>query len=214
MIYSYIPPGSYQFQVTACNSDGIWNPTGAAMAFMIRPYFWQTWWFRIMPGVSAAALLTGGVLWITRRRMRRKFERLERQRAIERERTRIARDIHDNLGANLTRISLLSQSAQGELQNPGQAAVQLNRIYYTSRELTRSIAKSSGPSIRKHDTLDSLGSYLGNLPSTSWVFLPFAAGWMCRATSTWPVTAEVRHNLFPRVQEALHMSSNTPPLRK
>ncbi len=64
--------------------------------------------------------------------MRRKLDRLERQRAIERERARIARDIHDNFGASLTRISLLSQSAQGELQNPGQAVAQLNRIYDTS----------------------------------------------------------------------------------
>ena len=62
-------------------------------------------------------------MWFdTRRRMRRKLERLERQQAIERERTRIAKDIHDDLGASLTRITLLSQSARGELDDPAQAA--------------------------------------------------------------------------------------------
>ena len=205
VIYSYIPPGSYQFQVTACNSDGIWNPAGAAMAFMVRPYFWQTWWFRIAAGVSAAALLTGGVLGITRRRMRQKLEHLERQRAIERERTRIARDIHDNLGANLTRISLLSQSAHGELHNPEQAAVQLNRIYDTTRELTRAMDEIVWAVNPEHDTLDSLASYLGKFAQE---FLGSLAI-RCRLDvpvqlPPWPVTAEVRHNLFLAFKEALH----------
>ena len=145
----------------ACNSDGIWSTASAVLAFTVHPYFWQTWWFYVVAGVSAAAILTGGVFWIARRRMRRKLDRLERQRAIERERTRIARDIHDNLGANLTRISLLSQSAQGELQNPEQAAVQLNRIYDTTRELTRALDEIVWAVNPEHDTLDSLANYLG-----------------------------------------------------
>lgn len=205
VIYSYIPPGSYEFQVTACNSDGIWNPAGAALAFVVRPYFWQTWWFRLADGVSAAALLSGVVLWSTRRRMRRKLERLERQRVVERERTRIARDIHDNLGANLTRISLLSQSAHGELNNPGQAAVQLNRIYDTARELTRALDEIVWAVNPEHDTLDSLANYLGKF---SQEFLGSLAI-RCRLDlplqlPPWPVTAEVRHNLFLAFKEALN----------
>jgi signal transduction histidine kinase len=205
VIYSYIPPGSYQFQVTACNSDGIWNPAGTTLAFMVRPYFWQTWWFRITAGVSAAALLTGGVLWITRRRMRRKLERLERQRTVERERTRIARDIHDNLGANLTRISLLSQSAHGELNNPEQAAVRLNQIYDTTRELTRALDEIVWAVNPEHDTLDSLANYLGKFSQDFLGSLDIR----CRLDlplqlPPWPVTAEVRHNLFLAFKEALN----------
>jgi len=205
IIYSYIPPGSYQFQVMACNSDGIWNTSGATLAFTVQPYFWQTWWFYLLVSLSAAALLSGGALWFARRRMRRKLERLERQRAIERERTRIARDIHDNLGANLTRISLLSQSAQGELHNPGQAAVQLNRIYDTTRELTRALDEIVWAVNPEHDTLDSLANYLGKFARN---FLePLAI--RCRLDlpvqlPPWPVTAEVRHNLFLAFKEALH----------
>jgi signal transduction histidine kinase len=173
--------------------------------FTVHPYFWQTWWFYVVAGVSAAAILIGGVFWIARRRMRRKLDRLERQRAIERERTRIARDIHDNLGANLTRISLLSQSAQGELQNPGQASVQLNRIYDTARELTRALDEIVWAVNPEHDTLDSLANYLGKF---SQEFLG-SLGIRCRLDvpvqlPPWPVTAEVRHNLFLAFKEALH----------
>ena len=205
IIYSYIPPGSYSFQVEACNSDGIWNTNGATLAFTVQPYFWQTWWFYLAASLSAAALLSGGALWLARRRMHDKLDRLERQRAIERERTRIARDIHDNLGANLTRISLLSQSAQGDLQNPDQAAVQLNRIYDTTRELTRALDEIVWAVNPEHDTLDSLANYLGKFARN---FLePLAI--RCRLDlpvqlPPWPVTAEVRHNLFLAFKEALH----------
>jgi signal transduction histidine kinase/ligand-binding sensor domain-containing protein len=205
IIYSYIPPGSYGFQVEACNSDGIWNTNGATLAFTVQPFFWQTWWFYLAASLSAAALLSGGALWFARRRMRRKLDRLERQRAIERERTRIARDIHDNLGANLTRISLLSQSAQGELHNPEQAAVQLNRIYDTTRELTRALDEIVWAVNPEHDTLDSLANYLGKFARNYLESLAIR----CRLDlpvqlPPWPVTAEVRHNLFLAFKEALH----------
>jgi signal transduction histidine kinase len=205
VIYSYLPPGRYQFQVTACNSDGVWNATGASLAFAIQPYFWQTTWFYFVAGPLLAVLLTGSALWIARWRMRGKFKRLERQRTVERERTRIARDIHDNLGANLTRISLLSQSAHGELNNPEQAAVRLNQIYDTTRELTRALDEIVWAVNPEHDTLDSLANYLGKFARN---FLDTLAI-RCRLDlpvqlPPWPVTAEVRHNLFLAFKEALH----------
>jgi signal transduction histidine kinase/ligand-binding sensor domain-containing protein len=203
--YSFIPPGTYTFHVRACNSDGVWNETGAALAFVVQPHLWQTWWFRVLAGLAAAGLLSGAVLLEARRRMRRKFERLERQRAIERERARIAQDIHDNLGASLTRISLLSQSAQGELDDSSHAATQLNRIYDTARELTRSMDEIVWAVNPQHDTLDSLASYLGK----------FAQDFLgpihirCRLDvpeqlPPWPPTAEVRHNLFLAFKEAIN----------
>jgi signal transduction histidine kinase len=203
--YTYLPPGNYTFRVIACNSDGVWNTAGAALAFTVQPHFWQVWWFRVLAGLAASALLTGVVLFDARRRMRRKLERVERQRAIERERARIAQDIHDNLGANLTRISLLSQSAHSELDNPRNAATQLDRIYSTARELTRAMDEIVWAVNPQHDTLDSLASYLGNFAQD---FLG-SLNIRCRLNVPlqlphWPLTAEVRHNLFLAVKEALH----------
>jgi signal transduction histidine kinase/ligand-binding sensor domain-containing protein len=205
VVYSYIPPGTYRFEVTACNSDGVWNPVGASLPFTVQPYFSQTWWFRIGCGLLAAGLLSAAALWIARWRVRLKLERLERQRAIERERARIARDIHDNLGANLTRISLLSQSAHSELNNPEEAAVQLNRIYETTREMTRAMDEIVWAVNPEHDTLDSLVNYLGKF---SLDFLG-SLGIRCRLDlpvqlPQWLVTAEVRHHLFLALKEALH----------
>jgi len=203
--YSYIPPGNYTFHVRACNSDGVWNEDGATLALIVLPHYWQTWWFHALTVLTAIALVVGIVLFITRRRMRFKLERIERQQALERERTRIAKDIHDHLGANLTRISLLSQSAQGELENPTQAAVQLERIYSTARELTRSMGEIVWAVNPQHDTLDSLASYLGNFAQEYLVSINIR----CRLEVPlqlphWPITADMRHNVFLAFKEALH----------
>jgi signal transduction histidine kinase/ligand-binding sensor domain-containing protein len=203
--YSYIPPGNYTFHVRACNSDGVWNETGASLALIVLPHFWQTFWFHALIVLAAIAFVVGIVLFVTRRRMRLKLERIERQQALERERTRIAKDIHDHLGANLTRISLLSQSAHGELENPAQAAAQLDRIYDTSRELTRSMDEIVWAVNPQHDTLDSLASYLGNFAQEYLVSINIR----CRLDVPlhlphWPITAEMRHNVFLAFKEALH----------
>jgi signal transduction histidine kinase len=136
--------------------------------------------------------------------MKRKVERLERQRAIERERTRIAKDIHDDLGASLTRITMLSQSARADFDH-SPAADDLDRIFDTAREMTRAMDEIVWAVNPQHDTLDSLATYLGR----------FAQGFLasvhirCRLDvpmqlPSWPLTAEVRHNLFLAFKEALH----------
>jgi signal transduction histidine kinase len=200
-----LPPGDYTFHVRACNSDGIWNQAGASFAFTVLPHFWQTWLFRFAVVLLGIVMIVGIVLAVTRRRMRRKLEAMHREQAIERERTRIAKDIHDHLGANLTRISLLSQSAHGELSNTVQAAAQLDRIYDTSRELTRSMDEIVWAINPQHDTLDSLASYLGNFAQEYLVPLNIR----CRLEIPlqlphWPITAEARHNIFLAFKEALH----------
>jgi signal transduction histidine kinase len=203
--YPYIPPGDYTFRVTACNNDGVWNETGAALAFTVLPYFWQMAWFRAL-GLSGTVLLSSSGVWYgTRRRMRRKLELLERQRAIERERTRIAKDIHDDLGASLTRINLMSQSARRGMDDEPQTVKNLDQICTTARQLTRAMDEIVWAVDPQHDTLDSLASYLEKLIHE----LLSDSGIRCRLDfpvqlPAWPVTAEVRHNLFLAFKEALH----------
>jgi signal transduction histidine kinase/ligand-binding sensor domain-containing protein len=203
--YNSIPPGDYLFQVTACNNDCVWNETGASLRFEVLPYFWQTTWFHALGGL-ATVLAAGGVVWFdTRRRMRRRLERAERQRDIERERTRIARDIHDDLGAQLTRITMMSESARGELANPERAAAGLEKIYDTAIELTRSMDEIVWAVSPRHDTLESLATYLEKF-AHDWLA---TAGFRCRLDlplqfPEWDLTSEVRHNVFLAFKEALH----------
>ncbi len=203
--YSHLPPGDYRFRVLACNSDGVWNEQGATLAFSVEPAFWQTWWFRIS-GVVLTALAGGGIVWLdARRRMRRKVERLQRQQAVERERIRIARDIHDDLGANLTRITMLSESARSGLDDSRQVAGHLDQIHNTARELTRAMSEVVWAVNPRHDTLGSVGAYLEEFGQN----LLRTAGLRCKMDmpAQFParvMTAEVRHNLFLAFKEALN----------
>jgi signal transduction histidine kinase/ligand-binding sensor domain-containing protein len=203
--YNYIPPGNYTFEVIACNNDGIWNKTGADIHFKVLPYFWQTLSFQILVGIVIVAA-SGGLVWFgTQRRMQRKLERLEWQRAVEHERARIAHDIHDDLGSHLTRIAMLSESARGELDDPEQAIIGLNKIYDTVRELTRAMDEIVWAVNPRHDNLEGLTSYLEKF-AQDWLAL---AGIRCRLDipeqfQEWQLTAEVRHNLFLAFKEALN----------
>lgn len=203
--YNYLPPGNYTFHVTACNNDGVWKEAGVDLGFTVLPYFWQTLWFRL-PAGGLVAVAVGGLAWFdTRRRMRRKLEQLERQRALERERGRIAKDIHDDLGASLTRISMLSQTARGETENVQQVGLCLDEIYGTARELTRALSEIVWAINPQHDRLDSLATYLEKFAHD---YLR-AGGMRCRLdlpeqVPPWPLTAEVRHNLFLAFKEAIN----------
>jgi len=97
--YTNIPPGRYTFRVQAANNDGLWNPEGAALAFRLKPHFYQTIWFFAL----LAALVAGIVVLLLRLRLRRAEGEF---RAVLGERSRIAREIHDTLAQGYVGISV------------------------------------------------------------------------------------------------------------
>ncbi|MSR65792.1 MAG: hypothetical protein EXS24_00255 [Pedosphaera sp.] len=99
--YSNLATRKYRFRVIACNNDGVWNETGAAVAVILLPHFWQTWWFD-------AALVGAGILLLTVVYR----VRVVQLRQIERLRLRIAADLHDEVGSSVGTISLLSRLMQ------------------------------------------------------------------------------------------------------
>ena len=204
-IYSQLPPGYYRFEVNACNSDGVWNPASAALDLTAEPYWWETAWFRVGAGGILIAGLVGGVFWVTRRRTHRKLERLRAQQALQRERLRIAHDIHDDVGASLTRISLLSQAALEDTDLGRDATPNLGRIYQTTRALTGTLDEIVWAINPSHDTLDSLATFFAEWAGE---FLE-PAGLDLRLDipvrlPDWAVTADVRHSLFLAFKEALN----------
>jgi signal transduction histidine kinase len=97
--YTNIPPGRYTFRVQAANNDGLWNATGAALTFELRPHFYQTLWFYAL----LLAALVGIVVLLLRLRLRRAEGEF---RAVLGERSRIAREIHDTLAQGYVGISV------------------------------------------------------------------------------------------------------------
>jgi signal transduction histidine kinase len=201
--YSYLPPGNYRFEVMARNSDGVWSAPGTAVAVTVLPRAWETWWFRTALAGLALMIAAGIARQIATRDMRRNLARVEQQRAIERDRARIAKDIHDDLGAGLTQISLLSELLRDD--SPHEAKVHVDQIGETAAELTRAMDEIVWAVNPSEDTLESLWDYLSHFAHE---YLG-AAGIACRleappAIPVQSLRAEVRHNVFLAVKEALN----------
>ena len=156
--YSYLPPGQYRFIVSASYGDGRWSSPSTSLAFSVLPHFSETWAFRLALGLGAVGLVAAVARYVTAKRLERRLERLELQRAVERDRGRIARDIHDDLGAGLTQITLLSELARRE--PPQEMEAHLAQISDTARELTRTVDEIVWAVNPQQDTLDGLVTYL------------------------------------------------------
>lgn len=197
--YNFLPHGQYQFQVLACNSDGVWNRTGQSLTLVIHPHFYETWWFRVLVGLTAAGLVAGGVRYVVTRRLHEKMEQLARQQAVERERARIAKDIHDDLGANLTLIAVL-----GDLAKKEKTGERIEKMAGTARESVKSLDEIVWAVNPRNDTLAHLIDYTGQFA----VDYLRAAGVRClldvpEHAPFREVSSAVRHNMFLVVKEGL-----------
>ena len=118
-LYANLRPNHYIFRVIAANNDGVWNESGASLAFVIPPAFVQTGWF-------IALCVAGGataVLVLVRLRVRRVRRRLEERMEVRlNERTRIARDLHDSLLQGFQGLMFRLQAVRQLLpERPGDA---------------------------------------------------------------------------------------------
>ncbi len=156
--YANLPPGRYLFLAKAANGDGIWSSQPAALHITIYPPWWGTITARIAAALALAALLALGIRSYIRRRVAARLRELEKQQAVNEERLRISRDMHDELGTGLTKIALLTQVAQRK--SAGTQPASFMEINSTSRQLTQKIGEIVWTLNPQNDTLDTLASYI------------------------------------------------------
>jgi ligand-binding sensor domain-containing protein/signal transduction histidine kinase len=203
-IYNYVPPGDYRFQVIACNGNGLWNDTGATVSFAVMPHLWQTSWFVGLSILVALGLTGGAIRGLERRRYRARLKRLDQERAMERERARIARDLHDELGSSLARISMLSDLGQARDNSVEQLKARVGKISGFAIRTARSLDEIVWAVNLRNDSLRSLLEYLTQLANE----LFEDSGTHCRfeipdELPGSPLPPEMRHNIFLVVKEAL-----------
>ena len=197
--YSLLPPGQYEFQVFACNSDNVWSEEASTLEFLIRPHFYQTLWFLLLVSVLVVGFVAGTVRHRVTVRLRRKLQELERIKAIERERTRIAQDIHDDLGSSLTLIAVL-----GDIVSHEKVDERLGKISNTARQAVKSLDEIVWAVNPRNDTLGHLIDYAGQFA----VDYLLAAGINCfldvpENPSDRELPSNIRHNVFLAIKEAL-----------
>ena len=203
--YSRIPSGKYVFEMTACNNDGDWNKPGARLGLVVAPFFWQTWPFRLTILAAFTVSIIAIVRYISFRRLHRRLRLLEQQAALQKERARIAQDIHDDLGANLTQIAFLGELANQDRGEPNLVGERISKISATARQAIKSLDEIVWAVNPRNDTLSHLLDYAGQFA----VDYLRSIGIRCRLDypETVPVrelSTDLRHNLFLVVKEALH----------
>lgn len=203
--YPRLPHGTYRFVLTACNQAGVWNPAGTAMTLVVSPFYWQTWWFRSAAFLSSALLIVGLVRFASFRSLQRRLSHLERETAVQQERARIAKDIHDDLGASLTQIALLGDLARDDRANPEKLESHVNNIAATARSGVKSLEEIVWAVNPRNDTLAHLLGYVGQYA------VDFLQSARIRCRIDFPeqlpdltVPSDLRHNLFLAAKEALN----------
>ena len=202
--YYSIPPGKYLFRVKAANSDNVWNPNSAALALNLLPHFYQTAWFKWTASLFGVVFLALTGWFAARGRMRRRMEQLESHRKLEQDRARIARDMHDELGSKLTRISYISEMARQDQLHHGLGTSQIDTIAETSRDLLRSMDEIVWAVNPRNDTLEHLAAYLGQHANE--YFQNTSVECSTEIPSHLPhlsVSSELRHNVFLSFRECL-----------
>lgn len=171
---------------------------------LIVPHFWQRWWFITLAVAVLVSSVGVGVRMVERRKFQLKLQRAEQERALERERTRIAQDLHDDLGSSLTRISLLSGLLQADKDSPEPVKQQVKKIAESADQTVRSLEEIVWAVRPGSDTLQSLVEYIAHFAKE--LFESDLAQIRLDLPHDLPARAlppELRHNIFLVVKEAL-----------
>jgi signal transduction histidine kinase/streptogramin lyase len=195
MVYPNLAPGSYRFLVRAVHADGRVSSQPATVAFTVLPPLWRHGWF-----VALVLLGLGLAVAVVHR------QRVRRLLAIERVRTRVATDLHDDLGARLSRISILAEVARTRLGTAPEGAAQiLDEVGATARELIHASSDIAWAVDPAHDDLRSLAVRIRRFASdmldaqgVAWTFEAPAEGALAR------LSPEVRRHVLLIFQEAIN----------
>jgi signal transduction histidine kinase/ligand-binding sensor domain-containing protein len=201
--YANLPPGNYMLRVKASNAGDNWGEE-SLVNITIKAPFWRTNWFY----GTMVLLLFGAVVGVTRmiaqRKLQRRLLELEKHQAVLQERERISKDIHDDLGTGLSKISILSELAK---QPHGEefTSRQLDKISQASHELIDNLGELIWSHAPANDSLQKLFWYIREHLS------PVFEGTDIKFSITFPelkkdrdVPAEWRRNIFLVTKEALH----------
>ncbi|HEX6848672.1 MAG TPA: triple tyrosine motif-containing protein [Chitinophagaceae bacterium] len=200
-----LPPGDYRLELRASFPASRYPDKAFNYGFTIAPAWWQTWWFRSLSGVFIIGLFVFAFRFYYRRKLEKEMALLEKQQAIEKERTRIATDMHDDLGAGLSRIKFLSETIGIKKQQQQPIEEEVSKIREYSHEMIDKMGEIVWALNEKNDSLSDLLSY------TRAYTVEYLSqnGIVCAvdAPEQFPagfVSGEFRRNIYLTVKEALH----------
>lgn len=203
--FTKLAPGHYRFHVQAANQDGGWPQSGATLRLYVQPYFYQTWWLQIGVAGLGALILALLVRYLVKRRILHRLHMLELERTLENERRRIARDLHDELGARMTGIAHLGELAIRNTQSADEMKQQVGAITNRVQQLMGAMDEVVWTINPKNDSLPNMVNFLTDYAER---FLAVTGiHWRLGGDLEFPplpVSAQSRHNLLLAAKETLN----------
>lgn len=204
--YLNVPAGRYTFRAIAIGNDPSAGSTHLAFPIIVREPFWQQGWF-IPATVAACALLAGLVAFVAyRRRSRHRLAALKLQHAVERDRARIARDMHDDLGTRVTVLNLAASFVRRAIEgDPDKARQQIVRLESAARDLVNAMDGLVWAVNPANDTLDHLATHLSAVAQEIFRDSPVKLRISIPSDlPAIPLLSDFRHHFALGVKEALH----------
>lgn len=203
--YHNLPPGTYTFRVRGSSGGNPWGPE-SSVSILIEAPFWMTSWFYAVAGVIFLIAVVVITRANARRKIARKLQQLEKQKALLEERERISKDLHDDLGSGLSKIFIISEmTRKSGTRDQEFAQHQLEKISAASTELLTNLGNLVWSHNPANDSLGKLFAYmrehLGQLfdeTSTDLTITLPEPGTDTLVPATW------RRNVYLSVKEALH----------
>jgi signal transduction histidine kinase len=204
--YLNVPPGSYMFRASAVTDKPQPAGTHLELPILVRQSLWQTPWFWPVSASLGVGLLALVVLQTYRRRALARLSKLELQHTLERDRARIARDLHDDLGTRVSSLMMGTSLVQRDLERDSAAARRhLTRMSASARELVAAMDELVWAVDPANDTLDRLASHLAGMAQEmfrdSEIRVRISVPVELPAT---PLRSDFRHHFSLAVKEALH----------
>ena len=204
MRYTHLMPAQYVLRVKAANSDGVWSKEERLIIVVNAP-FWQKTWFYVCAAVLLLALIVYFTFYVSRQKIKKQLRQLEKQAAIDAERNRISRDMHDEIGSGLTHIALLSELIQTQQKTERTIKNDLGSISIPARKLVESMSEIIWALNPQNDSLENLLSYIRE--QMQQLFEPFKITLKIDFPDDVPqikLSNEQRRNLYLVTKEALN----------
>jgi len=203
--YLGLPANHYKFRVRGLDVMGQWTGDESSVGIFVPEPFWKTPWFWGVMVIAVTAMILGISRYFVWHRMRHEMVRLKQQRALEQERLRIAHDIHDDLGARVTQISLLSAMAQENPAFPEKARADFDKVSKMSRELVSALYETVWAVNPENDNLEALGNYVCQMARQLCDGSPLRCRFhVMDLPNEIQVSSQTRHNISMAVKEAVH----------
>jgi ligand-binding sensor domain-containing protein/signal transduction histidine kinase len=201
--YRNLSHGDYLFQVRAIGQSNAWTEP-FSYNFTIRPAWWQTWWFKILMIATGLALIFFSARFIYYYQLRKQRIVLEKQLAVQYERQRISSEMHDDIGAGLSGVRLLTEITKNKLKNTD-ATGDIDKIYQSVDDISAKMKEVIWSLNTENDDISSMISYIVQQVRI------MVEHYSCELSIDLPdkfpdieISGEARRNIYLAVKESVH----------